>query len=117
MLDDIVRETRLHGLELHPSKTNILSNQTRRTGRVSSRTARFQDTDIEIVPYEGSVTYLGQLISFNESMETGIHHRTRTVWASFTSRKQELTSKHYPLAHRLRLFSSTAASTALYGAE
>eukprot|EP00959_Pyramimonas_sp_CCMP1952_P373725 7826880-Pyramimonas_sp.AAC.1 len=50
-------------------------------------------------------------------MGTEIHHRTRAAWASFASRKQELTSKHYPLAHRLRLFNSTVAPTALYGAE
>eukprot|EP00959_Pyramimonas_sp_CCMP1952_P224892 4702557-Pyramimonas_sp.AAC.1 len=83
----------------------------------SSRTARFQDMAIETVPYEGSIKYLGQLISFHKPMETGIHHHTRAAWASFTSRKQELTSKHYPLAHRLRFFNSTAAPPALYGAE
>ena len=117
MLDDIVRAAKPHGLELHPNKTKILSNQTKRTGRASSHSARVQDMDIEIIPHEGSLKYLGQLISFHEPMETEIHHRTRAAWASFTSRKQELTSKHYPLAHRLRLFNSTVTPTALYGAE
>ena len=91
------------GLELHPDKTKITSNLTRRTGRASSRTARVQDMDIEIIPYEGSLKCLGQLISFHNPMETEIHHRTRAAWASFTSHKQELTNRHYPLTHRLRL--------------
>eukprot|EP00959_Pyramimonas_sp_CCMP1952_P342740 7180188-Pyramimonas_sp.AAC.1 len=98
-----------------------MSNLTRRTGRASSRTARVQDMDIEILPYEGSLKYLGQLISFHSPMETEVHHRTRAAWAaawvSFTSHKQELTSKQYSLAHPPRLFNSTVTPTALHGTE
>ena len=75
--------------------------------------------DIEILPHEAVRKYLGQFISFHKPTETEIHHRTRAAWASFNSRKQALTNKHYPVAHRLRLFNRgvTPAPTELYGAE
>ena len=49
MLEDIVRAAQPHGLELHPSKTKILSNQTKRTGRASSRTARVEGMDLSLI--------------------------------------------------------------------
>ena len=117
MLDDVVKAVKPHGLELHPAKTKILGNLTRRTGRSSSRTTRVQDMDIEILPHSGSLKYLGQLITFQDPMGTEIQHRTRAAWAAFTTHKDELTNKCYPLADRLRLFDSTVTPTALYGAE
>eukprot|EP00959_Pyramimonas_sp_CCMP1952_P254805 5321998-Pyramimonas_sp.AAC.1 len=94
----------------------MLSNQTRRTGRASLRMSRVQRTDIYILPHERSIEYFGHLISSHDAMETYIFHRTRAAWASFTSRKLERTSKYFPLAHRLRFFSSAVTPTAFYGA-
>ena len=117
MIDDIAKAVKPHGLELHPDKTKIMSNLTRRKGRARSQTARVQNMDIEILPHSSKLKYLGQMITFHNPMETDIQHRTRAAWAAFTARKQELTNKHYPLSHRLRLFNSTVTPTALYGAE
>eukprot|EP00959_Pyramimonas_sp_CCMP1952_P307536 6437112-Pyramimonas_sp.AAC.1 len=61
--------------------------------------------DAESIPYEGSLKYLGQLISFHEPMDTEIQNPARVAWASLSSCKHKLNSKYYPLPHRLRLVS------------
>ena len=61
--------------------------------------------------------YLGQTITFHNASTTEIQHRIRAAWACFTGHRQELTSKHYPLEHRLRIYRGTVIPTMMYGAE
>eukprot|EP00959_Pyramimonas_sp_CCMP1952_P005596 117559-Pyramimonas_sp.AAC.1 len=49
-------------------------------------------------------------------MHTEVQRRIKAGWAAFTARKEELTAKHDPLKHRLRLFEGTVTPTVLYGA-
>ena len=39
--------------------------------------------DIETLPYDGKLKYLGQTISFHDPMGTEIHQRTKVAWAAF----------------------------------
>eukprot|EP00959_Pyramimonas_sp_CCMP1952_P085657 1791563-Pyramimonas_sp.AAC.1 len=74
MFHDIVRAAQPHGQELHPSKTMILNNQTRRTGRAISRTTRVQAKDIDILPHDGNIKYLGHFTNFQDAMKTDVGH-------------------------------------------
>eukprot|EP00959_Pyramimonas_sp_CCMP1952_P325998 6823815-Pyramimonas_sp.AAC.2 len=55
------------------------------------------------------------MISFSEPTQTEVNHRIEAAWAAFAANRQELTSKHYPLKHRLQLFQGTVTPTVLYG--
>eukprot|EP00959_Pyramimonas_sp_CCMP1952_P207547 4341376-Pyramimonas_sp.AAC.1 len=111
MLGDIIQTAKQHGLLLHPDKTKIMSNLTRRAGRSKEPKVDVCGMNIEIVPYAGAIKYLGQMISFNEPAQTEVNHRIKAAWAACAANRQELTSKHYPLKHRLRLFQGTVAPT------
>eukprot|EP00959_Pyramimonas_sp_CCMP1952_P336219 7040349-Pyramimonas_sp.AAC.1 len=54
MLRDIKGAAARVGLELHPDKTNILSNATRGTGRPKEPKVMIGDMGIDIVPASGS---------------------------------------------------------------
>eukprot|EP00959_Pyramimonas_sp_CCMP1952_P213956 4476960-Pyramimonas_sp.AAC.1 len=95
-----------HGLHIHPDKTKILTNLTDRTGR--ARQHKVNSMEIEILPHCGSVK---QQISFQDTMHAEVQRRIKAGWAAFTARKEEVTAKHYPLKHRLRLFEGTVTPT------
>ena len=113
MLIDVVQAARPHGLELHPAKTKIMSNVTRRTGRAKASKLEVCGMGVDILPHAGSIKYLGQTISFNDATQTEVQNRIKAAWATFTKHKQELTSTHYPLQHRLRLFNGVVTPTIL----
>ena len=116
MLKEMVTAAQTHGLQIHPDKTKILSTLSERTGRARQRKVTIDGLDIEILPYIGSVKYLGQRISFDDAVSTEVKNRLKAGWATFTSHRQELTGKHYPLKQRLRLFDGTVTPTILYAA-
>ena len=70
MLGDIIGAAKQHGLLLHPEKTKIMSNLTRRAGRCKGPNVDVGGMKVEILPYAGAVKYLGQMISFDEPAET-----------------------------------------------
>ncbi len=98
-----------------PCKT-LMTNLTRRTDRASNNHINIDGMDIDILPHTGKLKYLGQTITFHTPMEADIDSRLRAPWSTFTFRRQELTSKHYPLANRLRLFDATVTPCVLYAA-
>eukprot|EP00959_Pyramimonas_sp_CCMP1952_P234239 4894454-Pyramimonas_sp.AAC.1 len=56
-------------------------------------------------------------MSFRDATATEIQHRIQVAWACLTGHKQELTSKRYPLKHRLRLYSGAVIPTMMHGAK
>ena len=64
MLGDIIHAARIRGLELHPHKTNILSNVEHRKGIETAKYAKVAEMDIEIFPISASVKYLGRRVCF-----------------------------------------------------
>ena len=117
MLEEVYREARACGLQLHPEKTKIITSTNRSGGRPHGRNIKIGDMKIEILTRETSMKYLGRKISFGEYHEDELASRIRAGWAKFMQHKQELTSKYYSLNDRLRLFTSVITPTVLYGSE
>ena len=47
---------------------------------------------VEILPLEGKVKHLGQMITFMDQETSEVQHRIRCAWSTFTRHRQELTS-------------------------
>ena len=117
MLDGLQQAALAVGLELHPDKTKIMSNTTRNNGRPRINHVNLGNSKIEILPISESLKYLGRDIGFEDTHHSELNNRIRQAWAKFMKFKQELTSKHYPLKSRIRLFESTVTPTMLYGCQ
>ena len=117
MLEEVYVEAQACGLQLHPEKTKIITSTSRAAGRPRNRNIKVGDMKIEILSRETALKYLGRKISFGDYHEDELANRIRAGWAKFSQHKQELTSKHYSLNDRLRLFASVITPTVLYGSE
>ena len=115
MLSQFSEAASKRGLELHQDKTKFLSNATKRTGRGRERYMRCGEMSIEMLPHSESLKYLGRKVSFDSTQEIEIENRISNAWKKFMAFKNEMTSKQYPLKHRLRLFNGTVTPTILYG--
>ena len=115
LLASLSSAAKKRGLELHPDKTKIFSNTMRRTGRGKETHAEINGMSIQILPYEDSIKYLGRATSFHNTNATEIANRINAAWRKFMVYKTELTSKHYPLTSRIRLFDGVVTPTMLYG--
>jgi hypothetical protein len=115
MLEDISLAAFPRGLELHPDKTEILSNQSVRAGRSKEKNVHFNGMSIEILPYTSGTKYLGRLISFADFTQAELDTRISQAWKKFMVFKHELTNKQYSINDRIRLFDSTVSPTFLYG--
>ena len=94
-------------LKVHPAKTKILSNQSSN----SRKSMVIDNIKVEILTRDESTKYLGQMITFLHQGTPEIKYRIRAAWATFYTYKQELTSRSYPLRHRLRLFDAAITQT------
>ena len=117
MLGDLSRLAGAVGLCLHPEKTKILSNATKRNGRAKAGLVNISGMDIGILPLGGSVKYLGRMVSFESMHEVELDHRLRQAWKAFMCHRDELVNKKYKLRDRLRLFDSVVSPVALYGSQ
>ena len=116
MLTDLHRTASQFGLQLHPEKTQILTNTTKKTGRGAATKVDVDDMSVSILPLSGSVKYLGRKLTFENSQEVELQNRIRAGWAKFMASKQELTGKYYSLNSRLKLFDALVSPTVLYAA-
>ena len=69
MLGQVANKAAKSGLQLHPDKTKIMSNTTRRTGQGKDKMVQVEHMNIEILPIEGSLKYLGRQICFDKPHE------------------------------------------------
>ena len=107
---DFKRSTESVGLGILPSKTKILSNQT----KVKKNEVTIANIKNEVLQTSDSARYLGQKITFEEQETVEVKNRLKAAWAAFHKYRQELTSKAYRLCHRLRLFTMVIAPTTTY---
>ena len=115
MLSDIAAAAARRGLELHPGKTKIMTNCTRRCGRAKEGYVDIGSLRIEVMPFAASVKYLGAEITFANSTSDEVTHRIGAAWRKFMTFRDELTNKRYSLNTRIKLFSSVVSTTMLYG--
>ena len=101
MLSEFNRSTEEVGLKIHPRKTKILRN----------REVPIDDIKVEVLSKEETMKYLGQLITFQQQKTKEIKNLIRAAWTSVQKYRQELTSRHYSLQHRLQLFNMVITPT------
>ena len=82
MLDDLITATTAHGLQLHPQKQLSFPHDIKRQ---KNNTVAVSRMTIEILPPDGKTKYHGQLITFTNAVQDEFDHRTKFVWAAFTS--------------------------------
>ena len=99
MMTYFKRSTEAQGLEIHSDKTTALTNQ--KSNKLNE--IEIDGIHIEILPPEGKVTYLVQMITVMDQETTEVQHRIRCAWSAFARNRQELTSNSYLLKHRLHL--------------
>ena len=76
----------------------------RRTGRGKETHAQVNGMNIQVLPYEDSVKYLGRATSFCDTNDAEITNRTNAAWRKFTVYKKELTNKQtLPLKKQISL--------------
>ena len=99
------------GLEMHQSKTKVLTNH-------NEEDLDFIDVSgllIEILPYENTHRYLGRLISCSlDRSQFEIQHRLKLAWGKYHQHRQWLTNKHVPIQLRLKLFDAVVSPTATF---
>ena len=110
MLCEFKVSTEAVGLRIHPDKTKILSNQ----DKEKAKEITVDNISIESLSKGDSARYLGQKITFEEQETEEIKNRMKVAWAAFHKYRQESTSKHYRLCHRLRLFGVVVTPTLTY---
>ena len=108
-------EARRAGLELHPKKTKILSNQVRRGGLNARKQVTIGDALVEVLPVQGQTDYLGRVLGFSGYHDKELDHRINRAWAKFHMFKGELCCPYYPLKARMRLFNAVITPSILYG--
>ena len=80
MMCDFKKSTEV-GLKIFLEKTKILSNQGSKRG--------------EVLPVRERAKYLGQTITFEQMETIDVKSRARAAWASYTTYRQELTSRAF----------------------
>ena len=88
MLTEFESSTETRVSKIHPDKTKVLTHN--RSNK--QREIEVTGTKIEILPREGKVRYLGQVIYFKDQESNEIQHRIRCAWSAFAKHRQELTS-------------------------
>ena len=102
MPDDSTTATTAHGLQLHPAKTQSISNTTSRH-RKKGHTVAVQGMNIEILPAKNQILWPTCHVQSPHQMRVGNAHEPR-----------ELTSPKYPLKCRFHLFGVTVTPSLFY---
>ena len=104
------KSTEKVGLEIHPSKTKILSYPKSR----KQQEVTIDNIKIEVMQTNECAKYLGYKITFEEHDTADIKSSLKSAWAAFHKNRQELTSRSYRPCHRLRLFNMLTTPTLTY---
>ena len=93
MLGELQEEANKVGLEVHFGKTKILSNVETRRGAERAKSVNVGDKSVEILPVEGTVSYLGRRLSFGAFHDEEVDHRIAksVIDPRRSSKRQSLT--------------------------
>ena len=100
--------TTAHGLQLHRENNIHLQHD---INTQKSNTVAVQAMNIEILPPEGKIKYLGQFVTVQSKVES--YHRITCAWATFKSHRHELTPPRYPLRDRRKQCDATVRPSLL----
>lgn len=107
MLQELADVSLQVGLEINRKKTMVMTNR-RRTPVVLNG---------EQVDYCDSYIYLGQRLSFDQSMSREIQRRIQAGWYGFIRYEEFFMKKTVPMHLKRKLFHSNVIPAMLYGAE
>ena len=112
MMEILGEELSTIGLEMHESKTKILTS-------ISEHQYHFVEVYgmmIELLPSDKAHRYLGRMVSLNSSIRCGVEvsNRLQSVWTKFHQYRRWLLTKHVSLHLRLRLFAAVVTSCAFF---
>ena len=103
-LDQLSKET---GLHMNPTKTKLMTNS--------------RETNITIngnhLEYVHEYTYLGQILSFNNSNKKEVSRRIAAAWSKFWSLKFILTDKSYTTQLKREVMDKCILPVLLYGSQ
>ena len=69
--------TRLRGLEIHPDRTNIMSNTKARTEKEHGDATLSDGSKVRILDFEGKAKYLGRHVSLSDPDAAELDHRIK----------------------------------------
>ena len=93
MLLELSWEAGRAGLSLHPTKTKILSNVSKRSGRSARDTIELDFGAVEILGIDKNTEYLGRLIGFRDFHVAEIDQRIAKRWANSISSNQSFAAR------------------------
>ena len=112
MVELLVEEFALVGLELNASKSKILTND-----NVDFDFMDIAENMVEIIQASESHKYLGRFLSgevvFREKTE--VNHRIQCAWYKFSQHSSTLCNRNISIKLRLKLFDSVITPTILFG--
>ena len=92
MLTDLHNFATPYGLEMHPDKTYILTNLSRRRGRQTATSVDVAGRAVQVLDYHDTTKYLGHKLGFNDYHATEVQNRITNGWRQFNALRDELTN-------------------------
>jgi hypothetical protein len=115
MLEDLIQEAKVFGLEVHMDKTKVMWNG---IGQGTAETSlSILGKQYEILDSSASTMYLGRMLCLSNELTHDVELKNRMAkgWAKFAVYRDELTNPHYSLKQRMRVFTSVIQPSILYG--
>jgi len=106
MLNQLEKKLQAVGLQIHPGKTEAMTNRQPQRLLIGGQRVRFIDSFI----------YLGQRISMTKN-DADVTRRIQAAWASFNRFKTFFIQKKVDMKHKRRLFNSCILPAFTYAAE
>ena len=103
------------GLNLHPSKCKVQTNNTAWTQRGDIDIE--EGFSVEILPYDEGLVVLGTLLHLTDPTGREIRNRVAAGWKSFWSMSRLLTNRKVSLTQRLKVFDGSVANSVLWCTE
>ena len=116
MLEDLRIASKERGLEMHPGKTKIMTNQGDKRVAQCSKVPLGDGSNIDVLKKDAASKYLGRLVSFSNRHEVEVDNRIKQAWKKFHVQKHILCNRSFSLKKRVQLLDITVKPTILYGA-